>query len=206
MSKKTPSDFREHADWIAHVRQFVPEQEQAYALADGRTELFVAFYCSRGQTLPAEFQAVREAASMMTEPERTAAVEALNVQVLAALTQQLLDHTSLNSSGKTAQHAAAPRERIDELLAHLVEKNTAFALAREGPTSTSLGLPDADFISAMADLNKLLSLYRDRNKALPALTFERAWFLHYLREPERTLQTRAVLHMLTEGLDECMSA
>ena len=206
MSKKTPSDFQEHADWTAYVRQSVPEQDQAYALADGRTDLFVAFCRSRGEGLPVEFQARREAAAMMAEPTRTATVEVLNKQILATITQQLHDPASSTVSGDSAQLAPTPRERVDELVSHLVQKNVSFVLARVGPTCKDHAQNDVQFIAAMADLDKLLSVYWERNKALPPLTFERAWFLHYLREPERMLQTRAVLHMLTEGLDECMSA
>ena len=40
----------------------------------------------------------------------------------------------------------------------------------------------------------------------PSLSFERIWFLHYLRGPERMLQTRAVLGMLTAELAACTSA
>ena len=205
MSKKTPSDFQEHADWIAYVRQFVPEQDQAYALADGRTELFVAFYRSRGEVLPAECQARRGAAAIMAEPARTAAVEALNEQILVTLAQQLHEKAS-TVSGDSAQFAPTPRERVDELMSHLVQKSASFVLARVGATCSDHAQNDVQFIAEMADLDKLLSVYWERDKALPPLTFERAWFLHYLREPERTLQTRAVLHMLTEGLDECTSA
>jgi hypothetical protein len=58
----------------------------------------------------------------------------------------------------------------------------------------------------MVELEKLLSLFHDRNRALPGLSFERIWFLHSLRGPERMLQTRAVLGMLTSELTACTSA
>ena len=40
----------------------------------------------------------------------------------------------------------------------------------------------------------------------PGLSFERIWFLHSLRGPERMLQTHAVLGMLTAELAACTSA
>jgi hypothetical protein len=58
----------------------------------------------------------------------------------------------------------------------------------------------------MVELDKLLSLFHDGNRVLPGLIFERIWFLHSLRGPERMLQTRAVLGMLTAELAACISA
>ena len=62
------------------------------------------------------------------------------------------------------------------------------------------------FAHAMVELEKLLSLFHDGNRVLPGLSFERIWFLHSLRGPERMLQTRAVLGMLTAELSACTSA
>ena len=62
------------------------------------------------------------------------------------------------------------------------------------------------FAHAMVELEKLLSLFHDGNRVLPGLSFERIWFLHSLRGPERMLQTRAVLGMLTSELTACTSA
>jgi hypothetical protein len=58
----------------------------------------------------------------------------------------------------------------------------------------------------MVELDKLLALFHDGNRVLPGLAFERIWFLHSLRGPERMLQTRAVLGMLTAELAACTSA
>lgn len=58
----------------------------------------------------------------------------------------------------------------------------------------------------MVELDKLLNFFRDRDQALPRFTFERVWFLHYLHEPERMLQTRAVLTMLMAEIGACTSA
>jgi hypothetical protein len=58
----------------------------------------------------------------------------------------------------------------------------------------------------MVELDKLLTLFYDGNRALPSLSVERIWFLDSLRGPERMLQTRAVLGMLTAELAACTSA
>ena len=62
------------------------------------------------------------------------------------------------------------------------------------------------FAHTMVELDKLLSLFHDKNRMLPGLSIERIWFLHSLRGPERMLQTRAVLGMLTAELAACTSA
>lgn len=64
---------------------------------------------------------------------------------------------------------------------------------------------EIDFTRAMVELDKLLNHFRDENRVLPCLAFERVWFLHYLRGPERMAQTRAVLGMLTAELGACTS-
>jgi hypothetical protein len=35
MTRKTPSDFESHDDWLTHVRSEIPRPEQPYALAVG---------------------------------------------------------------------------------------------------------------------------------------------------------------------------
>ena len=52
----------------------------------------------------------------------------------------------------------------------------------------------------------MLVLFRDRNLALPPLSFERIAFLHHLRGPERNLQARAVVQGLLEVIASCASA
>ena len=54
--------------------------------------------------------------------------------------------------------------------------------------------------------HRLLTLFHDDNLPLPRLAFERIWFLHYLRGPERMAQTRAVLGTLMAELGACTSA
>jgi hypothetical protein len=105
--------------------------------------------------------------------------------------------------------APTPRQAVEELVQHLLQKNPHFARWKEQRVSGESGLTEpnnAEFASAMADLDKLLMVFWDRDQALPPLVFERVWFLHYLREPERMLQTRAVLSMLTAEISPCTSA
>jgi hypothetical protein len=77
-----------------------------------------------------------------------------------------------------------------------------FLLARLGPDSDQ----EIEFACAMVDLDKLLEIYRDQRLTLPMLLFERICFLHRIRGPERTAQTRAVLGTLTAELAACTSA
>jgi hypothetical protein len=118
----------------------------------------------------------------------------------------------------------SPKEQIQGLLDHLAKKNPYFALwidykyeLAENSGSKDweqylwqqLGPADEDaiaFAKAMSDLDKLLLYFRDRNVPLPRYFFERAWFLHYLRGPERMLQTRALLNTLATETRECTSA
>ena len=217
MTKLSPFDFMNHADWIAYVRQCVPDNEQAYTLANGRTELFRHLYRARKQNLPVEFERERHLIETLTEPARPAALDELNKRILTELTRRLFDLAGVEAPESDAAPAPTARQLLDELVQHLVQKNPYFARWKEqqvsgeaplatGTDSDSTELKDAEFASAMSDLDKLLALYWDRDQALPALTFERIWFLHYLREPERIIQTLAVLNMLTAELGPCTSA
>ena len=72
-----------------------------------------------------------------------------------------------------------------------------------------LGFESTDeiaFAQAMSELDKILNLFRYRDRGLPSLAFERIWFLHYLHGPERMAQTRAILGTLTAELVACTSA
>jgi hypothetical protein len=57
----------------------------------------------------------------------------------------------------------------------------------------------------MAELDRLLVWSHDHNTALPRHFFERAWFLHFLREPERMIQTRTLLSTFVAEIPPCMS-
>lgn len=136
------------------------------------------------------------------------------MQLSRALRQVNMSHAS----------PAIATEEIRELLGHLTRTNPYFALwdlykravskhsvAEEwreflleqlGPVRDE----EIDFASAMADLDKLLLIYRDQGLALPMLLFERICFLHYINAPERMAQTRAVLGTLTAELATCTFA
>ena len=217
MTTLSPSDFKDHADWVAYVRQCVPNSERAYTLVNGRTELFRRLYRARKQDLPERFERERQRIESLTEPVRTTALELLNEQIFADLTRRMFAVARVGVPESDALPAQTPRLLVDELVHHLVQKNRYFAHWRTQQASGENQLAtaieslliepeDAEFASAMADLGKLLTLFRDRDQALPALTFERVWFLHYLREPERMLQTRAVLNILTAEIGPCTSA
>ena len=165
-----------------------------------------------------------ERIEMLQDPERTAALEALNGEVLRDLTVHLFNQTQSNAPESDSRTLPSARERIQELRDHLAQRNPYFRLWAsykigvtdrriadewDEPVLQELGARSAEeiaFAHAMVELEKLLSLFHDRNRALPGLSFERIWFLHSLRGPERMLQTRAVLGMLTTELTACASA
>jgi hypothetical protein len=74
------------------------------------------------------------------------------------------------------------------------------------PELDSKNEADIAFTLAMRELDQLLRYFRDRNLSLPKYMFERSWFLHLLHEPERMVQTRALLNTLTAEIEACASA
>jgi hypothetical protein len=222
--RRTPSDFGSHDDWLAHILSELPVPERGYALALGRLELFRSFYRIQGLPFPAQFAKDLERIKMLHTPQRTAELESLNDVVLRSLTKHLFNRARPTISERDAQPPTGPREQIDQLLNHLAQKNPYFALWVAYKRSVSdhsiaedwdryivqeLGAESTEeiaFAHAMAELDRILGIFRDRNWALPGLSFERIWFLHYLRGPERMAQTRAALGMLTAELTACMSA
>jgi hypothetical protein len=224
MTRKTPSDFTSHDDWLSYVRREIAVSDRPYALAFGRVDLFRSFYGMQGREFPAPFATEFERIDEMHDPERTAALETLNKSILANLTQLLADQSrpSLSASDPLARRSS--REQIQQLQGHLALKNPYFALwtvykngERKQLTAEDwyqfllqqLGpecIEEIEFTRAMAELDKLLTLFYDENRELPILSSERIWFLHSLRGPERMLQTCAVLGMLTAELAACTSA
>src|SRR5580658_2912114 len=224
MTTMTPANFGNHDEWLAYVRSEIPIAEQAYELTLGRTGLFRSLYRVRQLEFPRQFAEELERVDKLHDPERTAALEALNDTIFQSLTKHLLECARLVNAGNDAQAPASPQAQIDQLLSHLVQRNPYFARWTEykkgvadheivekwdeyllqtlGGESTG----EVAFAHAMVELDKLLGIFRDRNLALPSLGFERIWFLHYLRGPERMAQTRAVLGMLTAELASCTSA
>ena len=224
MTRTIPSDFGSHDNWLLHVRREVPVPEQPYVLALGRIDLFRSFYRMRGLPFPNSVVQKFERIEMLQEPERTAALEALNDEVLRNLTVHLFNQAQSNAPESDSRTLPSPREQIQELRNHLAQQNPYFGLwvvykrdVKNHPVAEEwseyllqeLGARSAEEIAladAMVELEKLLSLFHDGNRVLPGLSFERIWFLHSLRGPERMLQTRAVLGMLTSELTACTSA
>lgn len=224
MTRKTPSDFTSHYAWLSYVRREIAVSDQPYALAFGRLELFRSFYRMQGLPFPIPIAQEFERIEMLQEPERTAAVEEVNNEMLRSLTGHLLDRARSTFSEDYAQRTASPQDLIQELLLHLAQKNPYFALWVVYKRSVSdysvagswdeyllqeLGTETGEeiaFAHAMVELDKLLTLFHDRNWVLPGLSFERIWFLHSLCGPERMLQTSAVLGTLTAELSACTSA
>jgi hypothetical protein len=224
MTRTIPSDFGSHDDWLLHVSREIPVTEQPYALAFGRIDLFRSFYRMRGLPFPISVVQEFERIEMLQEPERTAALEALNDEVLRNLTVHLFNQAQSNAPESDSRTLPSPREQIQELRNHLAQQNPYFGLwvvykrdVKNHPVAEEwseyllqeLGARSAEeiaFADAMVELEKLLSLFHDGNCVLPRLSFERIWFLHSLRGPERMLQTRAVLGMLTSELTACTSA
>jgi hypothetical protein len=224
MTRTIPSDFGSHDDWLLYVRREIPVPEQPYALALGRIDLFRSFYLMQGLPFPIPFAQEFERIEMLQDPERTAALEALNGEVLRNLTVRLFNQAQSNPSEGDSRFLPSPREQIQELRNHLAQQNPYFGLwvvykrdVKDHPVTEEWdeyllqerGVRSAEeiaFAHAMVELEKLLSLFHDGNRALPGLSFERIWFLHSLRGPERMLQTRAVLGMLTAELSACSSA
>jgi hypothetical protein len=223
MTRKTPSDFTSHDDWLSYVRREIAVSDRPYSLAFGRVDLFRSFYGMQGREFPAPFATELERIDEMHGPERAAALETLNKAILVNLTQLLADQSppSLSASDPLALRCS---EEIHQLRSHLARKNPYFALwtvYKNGEREQlivedwhqfllqQLGtecIEEIEFTRAMAELDKLLTLFHDENRELPSLSFERIWFLHYLHGPERMLQTRAVLGMLTAELTACTSA
>ena len=224
MSRMTPVNFSNHDEWFAYVRGEIPGAEQPYELAMGRAERFRSFYQIQRLEFPSQFALELERIDKLHDPERTAALDALNDRIFRSLTKHLIECARPTNAGNDVQEPVSPQAQIDQLLSHLARRNPYFAFwigYKMGAAEHSivekwgeyllqmLGAESADeveFARAMVELDKLLGIFRDRNLALPSLGFERIWFLHFLRGPERMAQTRAVLGMLTAELAPCTSA
>jgi hypothetical protein len=219
-SLKLPTDFSDPKEWRAYVRATVQPEDVDFALAYGRTALFLRFYEVRRERFPEEFCAELTRIDGLRDPVRTESLVALNDRILAAMTQLLVTPPASDAGNE----AGTPRELIDRLLDNLARKNPGFALWTDYSKYVQRQ-PDAscwedyvasecmdeaegemEFTLLMGDLGKLLALFRDRNLALPPLYFERISFLHRLRGPERNLQARAVVKGLLEVIASCASA
>jgi hypothetical protein len=224
MSRMTPANFSNHDEWLTYVRSEIPVTKQPYELATGRTELFRSFYRIRQLEFPSSFAEELERLHKLHDPGRMAALEALNDTIFRSLTKHLFECARPTNAGNEAKAPISLQAQIDQLLSHLAQRNPYFARWIEYKKGVAdhqmvkkwdeyllqtLGAESADevaFAHAMVELDRLLGIFRDRNLALPSLGFERIWFLHYLRGPERMAQTCAVLGMLTAELAPCTSA
>ena len=224
MTRKTPSEFTSHDNWLSYVRREIAVSDQSYALAFGRVDLFRGFYRMQGHEFPAPFATELERINEMHESERTADMETLNKAILANLIQLLADQSPPRLSASDPVAPRSSHEQIHQLRSHLARNNPYFALwtaykngEREQLIAEDwhqyllqqLGTESGEeiaFAHAMVELDKLLTLFQDRNWTLPGLSLDRIWFLHLLRSPERMLQTRALLGMLTAESAACTSA
>ena len=224
MIRKRPSNFGSHDDWLAHVRREIPVPDQPYALALGRMELFRNFCRMHGLPFPTQFAVELDCTQTLRDPERTVVLETLNDLIFRSLTMYLFNRARSKTSIDDLETPPSPRKQIKELLSHLAQKNPYFALwscYKSGVSDRSVAekwddylvqelgprcAEEIDFTRSMVELDRLLTLFHDDNLPLPRLAFERIWFLHYLRGPERMAQTRAVLGMLLEELEACTSA
>lgn len=223
MSYKTPSDFPSHDEWLSYVHDHTPVDEQAYVLACGRAHLFRTFYKVRGRSLPAELEQELRSVQALPESERTDCLEQLNDRTFANMTGFLFDQLQAGVVPSGALQSTSSHRQVMELRTYLIENNRYFALwaayqeelKRQAPSveweqyvREQLGSgpkDDIGFTLTMADLDRLLFFFQGRNAPLPKYFFERCWFLHHLRGPERMLQTKALLNMLTSEIGGCAS-
>ncbi len=221
---KSPAEFGDPDEWREYVARTVPPAEVAYALAFGRTILFARFYEIRNLVFPHRFCSDLVEITALEEPERTFALDSLNGQIFADLTQLLGNVVQAKCRLHVDATDTGPRQLVDELHSVLVRENACFrswvhytegtegrlnAQSWEEFVRTSLGAAselDVEFALLMAQLGKLLAHFREQNLALPAHVFARSWFLHYLRGAERNAQARAIVQELTEALQACACA
>ena len=223
MQRKSRACFASHDEWLAYVCRELSRDEQPTALAYGRMELFLRFLELRGQSLPAELKAELDLILGLPDPDRADRLDTLNDRIMAHLIEVLFAEAgpTLDEEKHTRQHT--PRQQTQELLDQLASRNPYFRLwidykGRVGGEFNErtwneflhreLGENDTDsldFARAMAELDRLLVWSHDHNTPLPRHFFERAWFLHFLREPERMVQTRALLSTFVAEIPRCMS-
>jgi hypothetical protein len=221
---KTRNDFRSHDEWVAFVRDSVPQVDVPYTIAMGLTEMYRRFYELRSQPFPERFSSEIERISAMTEPTRTESLEALNNTIIADMVQFLFTAAAGSATESAGAYPTTPREVIDHLLEHLRIKNPYFALWthyrddvagresapewREYLTGTmgAHEVREIEFAQLMSELGRCLDLYHQRELPLPKHFYFQIWFLHSTHGPERNPMTRALVQELVEGLEPCASA
>ena len=225
---KSSKDFADPRDWRDYVRAFVPDEDVDYVRAFERAQLFLCFYKLREMKPPTEVKAELQRIAKLNEPERTEALEALNDLLLATATMQLMSECKSNTVADNPPGVPIdPREQIDTLLEHLGRTNPCYRFWRHytGSADSAGRLPWEELVTTLhsldlsknakseeeyevliGQLGQLLAHYRDNDRPLPPLSFERIWFLDRLRGPERNLQARAVVQGLIEAMKPCASA
>src|SRR5579862_102602 len=196
---KSPADFADPEDWREYVRQAVYPEDTDYTLAFGRTIMFVRFYEIRNQPFPVRFRDELGDIIQLRDPVRTQALETLNDRIFANMTQFLFATAQPANSEKSESVPTAARKLVGDLLDYLARESPFFALwARythqaEQPTGchsweefvtnqlAAATDQDVEFAVLTGQLGNLLLHFRDREIALPPHSFERIWFLHYLR-------------------------
>jgi hypothetical protein len=224
MNTKPRIDFGDHEQWRAYVRREVPPQEQGYVLALGRTELFRRFYEVRGRVFPEAFRQELKRIERHNEPGRTEALASLNDRIFRSLTGMLFVEARPALALAGAAEAASEPEQIEDVLEELSARNPYFALCTGYRQAFGDGINAAEwdrylhgklgtdaedeicFARAMMEMDTLLRYFRDRNLRLPRHFRARVWFLHYLPEPDRSIQTRAILSTLATEIEACTSA
>jgi len=223
MQLKSRASFASHDEWLVYVRRELSREEQPTVLAYGRMELFLRFLELRGQSLPAGLQAELDLILRLPDPDCADQLDALNDRIMAHLIEALFAEARPTLDEETHTSGLTPREQTQALLNHLASRNPYFRLwidykRHANGESNERGLNEflrrhlgkndsdsLDFARAMAELDRLLVWSYDHNIPLPRYFFERAWLLHFLREPERMAQTRALLSTLIAEIPPCMS-
>ncbi len=224
MNLKLRIDFGDQEQWTAYVRREIPPQEQGYVLALGRTELFRRFYEARGRAVPEAFRREVDRIGTLTDPERTMDLVSLNDRILASLTSMLFADARPGLARLDAPDDASEGERKEDILDELSARNPYFALCAGYRRAVDDRINAAEwdrylrgrvgsdaedeirFANSMMEMDTLLRYFRDNDLQLPSHFRDRVWFLHYLREPERSVQTRAVLSTLAMEIEACTSA
>ncbi len=220
---KTPNDFRNQDEWRVFVRATVPPPDVPYTLAVGLTGLYQQFYQIRSQPFPERFSTEIERISVLPEPKRTKAQEALNEAIMGDAIRFLMTAAGVSPDSEP-MYEFTPKGTIEGLQEHLRTKNPYFALwthyqehvaGRDGtPEWRSYAAQkmqtdehrEIDFAVLISELGQCLQLYYVREMELPKHFYFHIWFLYRSNGPERNAKTRALVQELVEGLEPCGSA
>lgn len=221
MTTMTPQNFTSHEAWLDHVSLNVPDNDQPFALAMGRLELYRAFYRTRHEDLPEVFEEDFKRIQRLVEPDRTTQLECMNDWIFAQLIETLRDEARTREDRTRPIPSQTPRERTEELIQYLTDRSLYFKVwttfkATRGNSSNGVtwekyvarivpvgDRDELDFATKMAEFGELLCYFRDNNQPLPEHFTRRAWFLHHLRGKERLIQTQALLGVLTSEIRRC---